>query len=79
VAILVLPVITAGVANARDKVLRISFASNFTGNFAPFGLRLWRGATLAVEEINKSGGIRGQKLELYQVDARSETASLIAE
>ena len=80
VAILVLPmVMLANSASAQDKVLRIPFASNFTGNFAPFGLRLWRGATLAAEEINKSGGIRGQKLELYQVDARSETASLIAE
>ena len=64
---------------AQDKVLRIPFASNFSGNFAPFGLRLWRGATLAAEEINKAGGVRGHKLELYQVDARSETASLIAE
>lgn len=64
---------------AQDKVLRIPFASNFSGNFAPFGLRLWRGATLAAEEINAAGGVRGHKLELYQVDARSETASLIAE
>ena len=67
------------VGAAQDKVLRIPFASNFSGNFAPFGLRLWRGATLAAEEINAAGGVRGHKLELYQVDARSETASLIAE
>ena len=67
------------VGAAQDKVLRIPFASNFSGNFAPFGLRLWRGATLAAEKINEAGGVRGHKLELYQVDARSETASLIAE
>ena len=71
--------ILPGVGAAQDKVLRIPFASNFSGNFAPFGLRLWRGATLAAEKINEAGGVRGHKLELYQVDARSETASLIAE
>ncbi len=78
-ATLALSILIGGSAVAQDKVLRIPFASNFTGNFAPFGLRLWRGATLAAEEINKAGGVRGHKLELYQVDARSETASLIAE
>ena len=77
-AVLALSMLPDGGA-AQDKVLRIPFASNFSGNFAPFGLRLWRGATLAAEEINAAGGVRGHKLELYQVDARSETASLIAE
>lgn len=67
-------------ANAADKVIRIPFLTNFTGPSAPFSLRVWGGAEIAMNEINANGGVRGgHKLELYKVDNRSETQTALTE
>ena len=67
-------------ASAADKVIRIPFLTNFTGPSAPFSLRVWGGAEIAMNEINASGGVRGgHKLELYKVDNRSETQTALTE
>jgi branched-chain amino acid transport system substrate-binding protein len=67
-------------ADAADKVIRIPFLTNFTGPSAPFSLRVWGGAEIAMNEINASGGVRGgHKLELYKVDNRSETQTALTE
>ena len=63
-----------------DKVIRIPYLTNFTGPSAPFSLRVWRGAEIAMHEINQSGGVRdGHRLELYKVDNRSETQTALTE
>ena len=63
-----------------DKVIRIPYLTNFTGPSAPFSLRVWRGAEIAMHEINQSGGVRdGYRLELYKVDNRSETQTALTE
>ena len=79
-AVLALPVIAGiGTASAQDKI-RIPFATAFSGPSIQFGERLWRGAQLALEEINKTGVRGGKKIEFYKIDTRSpETAPLIAE
>lgn len=70
----------SGTVNAADKVIRIPFLTNFTGPSAPFSLRVWGGAEIAMNEINASGGVRGgHKLELYKVDNRSETQTALTE
>jgi branched-chain amino acid transport system substrate-binding protein len=71
----------AGGAAAQEKVIRIPFATAFSGPFIQFGERLWRGGLYATEEINAAGGVRGgTKLEFYKIDTRSpETAPFIAE
>jgi len=70
----------AGAADAQEKVIRIPFSTNFTGQQSAFGERLWRGGQLAAEEINAAGGIRGgHKIEFYKVDARSEAQGIVAE
>ena len=70
----------SGSANAADKVIRIPFLTNFTGASAPFSLRVWGGAEIAMNEINANGGVRGgHKLELYKVDNRSETQTALTE
>ena len=65
---------------ADDKVIRIPYLTNFTGPSAPFSLRVWRGAEIAMNEINQTGGVRdGHRLELYKVDNRSETQTALTE
>ena len=51
----------AGAARAQVK---IGVAGPITGANAAFGAQLTQGVQQAVEDINKSGGILGQKLEV---------------
>jgi branched-chain amino acid transport system substrate-binding protein len=44
--------------------IRIGSAGPMTGQYAAFGEQLKRGAQMAVEDINASGGVNGQKLQL---------------
>ena len=76
-----LPLLFAPPAEAADsKVIRIPYLTNFTGPSAPFSLRVWRGAEIAMNEINASGGVRnGHRLELYKLDNRSETQTALTE
>src|SRR5689334_11537116 len=41
---------------------------SLTGPMATFGITTERGARMAVDEINKSGGIKGKPLELVVLD-----------
>ncbi len=43
-----------------------------TGNVASYGKSCIDGVQLALEEINKAGGVNGKKLKLVQVDNKSE-------
>ena len=60
---------TAGSAQAQIK---IGLAAPLTGNSAAFGAQLKNGTVQAVEDINKAGGIKGQKLELSIGDDASD-------
>ena len=72
--------LAATAAAADGEALRIPYLTNFTGTSAPFSLRIWRGAEIAMNEINAKGGVRnGRKLELYKVDNRSETQTALTE
>ena len=70
----VLPILlSAGIASAQEKVIRVPYLTNFTGTGTSFSARVWRGAEMAVNEINATGGVRGgYKIEFVKVDARSE-------
>ncbi len=61
-------------ASAQD-VLKIGFAGALTGYLAPYDQPTQQGLELAIDEINKAGGIDGKiKIELTTRDVRSETA-----
>ena len=65
---------------ADDKVIRIPFLTNFTGPSAPFSSRMWRGAEIAMNEINSKGGVRGgMKIEFYKIDNKSQTQTALTE
>lgn len=48
-----------------------------TGQMAPYGVNAENGLTLAQEEINASGGIRGRQVQLDIVDDRGEQISTL--
>ncbi|MCF6782989.1 ABC transporter substrate-binding protein [Stutzerimonas stutzeri] len=59
-----------------SETIRIGLNAPTTGNYKSEGLELRRGALLAVDEINRRGGILGQPLELISRNtaARAERA-----
>ena len=59
----------AGVANAQIK---LGVAGPITGPNASFGAQLTNGVAQAAEDINKAGGILGQKLVLEIGDDASD-------
>ena len=68
-------VASAPASTLADDVLKIGFAGGFTGYLAPYDQPTLQGVQLAVDEINKAGGIDGKlKLEVITRDMRSEIA-----
>lgn len=61
--------------NAVDgDTIKIGFNFEETGDVAAYGTAEQKGAQLAVDEINKAGGIDGKKIEVVDKDNKSETA-----
>lgn len=52
--------------------VKIGLAGPFTGGYAAFGEQMINGATLAAEDINRHGGIHGEKIELIFADDACE-------
>ncbi|MDI9407909.1 MAG: branched-chain amino acid ABC transporter substrate-binding protein [Candidatus Pacebacteria bacterium] len=55
-----------GSVNAAD--VKIGLAGPFTGDLAQFGTQFKNGASLAIEDINKSGGILGNQIMVVEGD-----------
>jgi branched-chain amino acid transport system substrate-binding protein len=55
-------------ATPASAQLKVGVYGPFTGGSAGMGVSMRNGATLAMEEINASGGIMGQKVELVARD-----------
>ncbi|MDQ0247277.1 branched-chain amino acid transport system substrate-binding protein [Bacillus fengqiuensis] len=57
-----------------DDVIKIGANLELSGPVASYGQSIAEGVDLAVEEINKSGGVDGKKLEIVKVDNKSDAA-----
>ena len=70
----------ASIANAADPI-KIGVAGPFTGGSSSMGVSMRDGVRLAVEEINKSGGVLGRKLQVVERDdeAKNERGVQIAQ
>ena len=70
----------AGLAAAVDPI-KIGVAGPFTGGSSSMGVSMRDGVRLAVEEINKSGGVLGRKLQVVERDdeAKNERGVQIAQ
>ena len=70
----------AGVVAAADPV-KIGVSGPFTGGSSSMGVSMRDGVKLAVDEINKSGGVLGRMLQIVERDdeARNERGVQIAQ
>jgi branched-chain amino acid transport system substrate-binding protein len=57
---------------ATSGPIVIGTANSLTGAFAPFEQAINHGMDIAISEINAAGGVRGRKLEVIHVDAKSD-------
>jgi urea ABC transporter substrate-binding protein len=69
----VLAALTHGNALAGDTI-KIGLLEDISGDLAVMGKPKLDGSLLAVEEINKSGGILGKKIELIHLDPQGDNA-----
>jgi branched-chain amino acid transport system substrate-binding protein len=64
---------TAGKAG-NSNTIKVGLNYELSGGVATYGQSLVGGIELAVEEINKAGGVLGKQIELVKVDNKSENA-----
>jgi branched-chain amino acid transport system substrate-binding protein len=80
---LVLGLLAAGlmsggnVAVAAEPDLLFAAPASLTGPYAFIGVAMNRGVTVAVEQINAAGGIKGRKISLVVEDTGSEKAQAV--
>lgn len=64
-----------GGANANEIVIGSNF--ELTGNHAQYGSNAAKGFKLAVDEVNKGGGINGKTIKIVDADTKSDTAEAV--
>ena len=62
----------AGCGSKGSDTVKIGFLGALTGDVAMYGQPTLAGMKMAVEEINKAGGIDGKKLEIVEADNRGD-------
>lgn len=67
---LLLPAFVA--AQSARKPIVIGVMGDFSGPIAPYGTACFQGATIAAEEINATGGIKGAPIQLKQYDEKND-------
>lgn len=65
---------SAGVKSKAEGNIKVGLNYELSGNAASYGTSLSNGAELALEEINKNGGVFGKQLEPVKVDNKSDNA-----
>jgi branched-chain amino acid transport system substrate-binding protein len=74
---LVVAVATALPGSAQN-VVKLAIVAEITGGGAPSG-NMWRdGVILAVEELNKKGGVQGRRLESFVMDTQTDPPTSVA-
>jgi branched-chain amino acid transport system substrate-binding protein len=58
-------------AFAAEPPIKIGYLAGLTGEFAPYGIAESNASKMAVDEINKAGGILGRQLEVVVYDTKS--------
>lgn len=58
--------------DTKEDVIRIGALVSLTGSSANYGKSLRQGIDIAVDEINKDGGINGKKLEVIYEDSQGD-------
>ncbi|SFL22332.1 branched-chain amino acid ABC transporter substrate-binding protein [Methylobacterium pseudosasicola] len=73
-AFCLLGLLTAGAVQAQDTSgpVKIGVAAPLTGPYAAFGAQIRNGASQAIEDLNKAGGIKGRLFETVVGDDASD-------
>jgi branched-chain amino acid transport system substrate-binding protein len=58
-------------ASDGEGPIHIGFIESLTGNYAPLGTEAAKTVELAIDQINKEGGIDGRKIELTTLDDKT--------
>ena len=81
VALLAVALVAAGCGGAKETpkdasgdTVKIGFLGGKTGGHAHYGNETLKGMQMAVEDINKAGGVNGKKLEIIEGDHGSNTS-----
>jgi branched-chain amino acid transport system substrate-binding protein len=61
-------------AHAAEPALKVGLLEDVSGDLAFMGMPKLHGSQLAVEEINKAGGILGRQIELIHLDPQGDNA-----
>src|SRR5687768_16238330 len=61
-----------GAASDDGKAIKVGEYASLTGKKAAFGQSSHKGTQLAVEEINKAGGVLGKQIKLITEDTQSK-------
>ena len=73
-------VVAGGIAKpaiAQKAPIQIGYLPALTGPSSSTGVGINRGVTIAVEEINKAGGVDGRQLELISRDTQSDPTKAV--
>ena len=71
VLILIIFMVSMSVYGAAGTV-KIGFMGALTGDVAMFGIPTLEGMKMAVEDVNKAGGVNGQKMVIVEADNRGD-------
>jgi branched-chain amino acid transport system substrate-binding protein len=64
-------------SESNTKVIKIGHATGLTGDTAVNGQSQGTGLKIAVEELNKKGGILGKQIQVVDVDTRNDPAETV--
>lgn len=63
---------SAGAGQAQSEEIKIGTLGPLTGNVATYGISTKNGVEVAVDEINKAGGINGKQVKIVSEDTRGD-------
>src|SRR5215468_10367183 len=71
--------LTFGAASAQQEPIRIGLLLTYQGPTAIFARYEDKGARLAIDEVNKTGGIQGRTIEIvnYDTEGSSDRAGVL--
>jgi len=55
-------------AGWADEPIRLGFIGPLSGDLSSYGIPALRGVELAIEDVNRMGGVRGRRVDLYVED-----------
>ena len=67
-----------GVSWAAEVPIKIGVVQNLTGAWASIDGPCWNGIQLAVDEINKAGGLLGRQVEAVCIDTKADELEVVA-